>query len=85
MRCGTLPNGAPQSFYFLEDHPSMPGWFKGMEVIIQECGLWPNRDVSTSLPSAQVFVALLVALTAIVDNYFFCSPILYLRSPSFKS
>ncbi|KAI0266630.1 hypothetical protein BGY98DRAFT_1069572 [Russula aff. rugulosa BPL654] len=39
---GTLPNGDPQSFYFPEEHPSMPGWFKGMEVIIRERGLWPE-------------------------------------------
>ena len=23
----------------------MPGWFKGMEVIIQECGLWPEAGL----------------------------------------
>ena len=44
MRTGTLPNGEPHYFYFPEDHPSMPGWFKGMEIIIRECGLWPERD-----------------------------------------
>ena len=43
MRSGTLPNGEPQLFYFPEDHPSMPGWFKGMEVIIRERGLWPEE------------------------------------------
>ncbi|KIJ26478.1 hypothetical protein M422DRAFT_140014, partial [Sphaerobolus stellatus SS14] len=36
MREGVLPNGQPQSFYFPEDHPTMPGWFKGMDVIIRE-------------------------------------------------
>ncbi|KAF8582400.1 hypothetical protein K439DRAFT_1647596 [Ramaria rubella] len=36
MRPGTLPSGEPQSFYFPEDHPTMPGWFKGMKVIIEE-------------------------------------------------
>ncbi|KAJ7159143.1 hypothetical protein C8R43DRAFT_859265, partial [Mycena crocata] len=36
MRNGTLPNGDTQSFYFPDDHPTMPGWFKGMEQIIQE-------------------------------------------------
>lgn len=41
MRNGTLPNGQPQLFYLPADHPDMPGWFKGMEVIICECGLWP--------------------------------------------
>ena len=45
MRSGTLLNGEPQSFYFTDDHPSMPGWFKGMEVIIWERGLWPEGDL----------------------------------------
>jgi len=31
---GILPNGEPQLFYFPEDHPSMPSWFKGMEIVI---------------------------------------------------
>ncbi|KAH9014698.1 hypothetical protein EDB84DRAFT_1568033 [Lactarius hengduanensis] len=26
--------GEPQSFYFSDDHPTMPGWFKGMEQIL---------------------------------------------------
>ncbi|KAL1717101.1 hypothetical protein EV715DRAFT_171758, partial [Schizophyllum commune] len=26
----------PQDFYFPDDHPTMPGWFKGMETIIRE-------------------------------------------------
>ena len=42
MHDGTLPNGKPQSLYYPEDHESMPGWFKGMEVIIRERGLWPE-------------------------------------------
>jgi hypothetical protein len=50
MRSGTLSNGEPQSFYFPEDHPSMPGWFKGMEVIIRERGLWPERDLLAQCP-----------------------------------
>jgi hypothetical protein len=41
MRSGILPNGEPQPFYFPEGHP-MAGWFKGMEVIIRERGLWPE-------------------------------------------
>ncbi|KAJ7660876.1 hypothetical protein DFH06DRAFT_954410, partial [Mycena polygramma] len=36
MRNGTLPNGDTQPFYFKDDHPIMPGWFKGMEIIIRE-------------------------------------------------
>jgi hypothetical protein len=42
MRNGTLPSGGTQSFYFDEDHPTMPGWFKGMEIIIRERNLWKD-------------------------------------------
>lgn len=42
MRNGTMPNGETQSFYFEDDHPTMPGWFKGMELIIRERGLWQD-------------------------------------------
>jgi hypothetical protein len=45
MRPGQLPNGDVQSFYFPDDHPSMPGWFKGMEQIIQKRGLWPAEGL----------------------------------------
>jgi hypothetical protein len=34
--------GQQQSFYFPNDHPNYPGWFKGMEQIIRERGLWPE-------------------------------------------
>ena len=40
--CGRLPTSESQSFYFADDHPSMPSWFKGMEQIIVKCGLWPE-------------------------------------------
>jgi hypothetical protein len=46
MRDGHLSNGDVQSFYFPDDHPSMPGWFKGMEQIIQERGLWPAEGLN---------------------------------------
>jgi len=36
----------PQDFYFADDHPTMPGWFKGMEVVICECGLWPKKGLN---------------------------------------
>ena len=42
MRHGQLPNDSPQDFYYPEDHATMPGWFKGMEQIIRERGLWPS-------------------------------------------
>jgi hypothetical protein len=31
-----------QPLYFHENHPVHPGWFKGMEQIIRERGLWPQ-------------------------------------------
>lgn len=43
MRDGTNPStGKSQSFYFPDDHPQYPGWFKGMEQIIRERKLWPE-------------------------------------------
>ena len=45
MHCGLLPTGQPQSFYYPEDHPLMPGWFKGMEQILCECRLWPEKGL----------------------------------------
>ncbi|KAJ6589656.1 hypothetical protein B0H19DRAFT_1304072, partial [Mycena capillaripes] len=42
MRNGTLPNGERQSFYYPGNHRTMPGWFKGMEQILRERGLWRN-------------------------------------------
>jgi hypothetical protein len=35
-----------QDFYFAEDHPMMPDWFKGMENIICEHGLWPQNGLN---------------------------------------
>ena len=46
MRAGKLPNGDAQPFHFPDDHPSMPGWFKGMEVILRERGLWPEQGLA---------------------------------------
>ena len=47
MRDGINPKTKqPQSFYFPEDHPKYPGWFKGMEQIICKCGLWPEDGLS---------------------------------------
>jgi hypothetical protein len=53
MRPGRLPNGEYQFFYYPgpEDYPSpestppMAGWFKGMEQIIRERGLWPAKGL----------------------------------------
>ena len=47
---GTLPSGEPQPFYFPDDHPTMPSWFKGMEQIICEHGLWPEGGLAAQCP-----------------------------------
>lgn len=36
----------PQNFYFVDNHPTMPRWFKGMEAIIRERGLWPQKGLN---------------------------------------
>jgi hypothetical protein len=41
MRNATFANGRTQELYYPDDHPTMAGWFKGMEEIIKERGLWP--------------------------------------------
>ena len=50
MHHGTLPSGEYQLLYFPEDHDTYPGWFKGMEVIIRECGLWPEKGLASQCP-----------------------------------
>ena len=51
MHSGVNPQtGEPQCFYFPDDHPTMPGWFKGMEQIIQERGLWPGPGLLAECP-----------------------------------
>jgi hypothetical protein len=35
-----------QDLYFKHDHPTMPGWFKGMEVIIWEHGLCLEKGMN---------------------------------------
>ena len=39
-------DNTPQDFYFTDNHPTMPGWFKGMEIIIRERGLWPQKGLN---------------------------------------
>ncbi|KAF8967562.1 hypothetical protein BDZ97DRAFT_1903395 [Flammula alnicola] len=44
-----LFNNAPSHqkyLYFPDDHPTMPGWFKGMENIIRERGLWSAKSLN---------------------------------------
>ena len=38
-------NNETQALYYPDDHPTMPGWFKGMETIIKEHGLWPAKGL----------------------------------------
>jgi len=44
-------DGIVQNFYFDEDHPTMLGWFKGMETIIRECALWPEMGLRAQCDS----------------------------------
>lgn len=54
MREGTNPlTGDKQSFYHPDDHPNMPGWFKGIEQIIQERGLWPEAGLLAECPESK--------------------------------
>ena len=47
MRATTFgPAGTHQTLYYSDDHPTMPGWFKGMEMIIRERGLWPEKGLN---------------------------------------
>jgi hypothetical protein len=50
MRNATLPGGESQALYYSDDHPTMPGWFKGMEQIIRERGLWPEQGLLAQCP-----------------------------------
>ena len=44
MRDSVLLDGSIQLFYFTDDHPTMPGWFKGMKVVLEERGLFQLQD-----------------------------------------
>lgn len=43
MRDAVLPDGTRQPLYWPDDHPEYPGYFKGMEQILRERGLWHDR------------------------------------------
>jgi hypothetical protein len=38
MGKGRMPNGEEQDFYFPDDHPTHPGFFKGLTIILEKCG-----------------------------------------------
>lgn len=42
MQDRKLPNSQPQLFCYPANHTKWPGWFKGMEQFIRECGQWPK-------------------------------------------
>ncbi|KAH8993203.1 hypothetical protein EDB92DRAFT_1796554 [Lactarius akahatsu] len=71
-----------QSFYFPDDHPTMPGWFKGMEQIIQSM-VFGQRLVC--MLSAHTSNALKDRQTAAAAASSLISLTLFLRSHSFKS
>ena len=45
MHQGILPNGHSQDFYYPNDHPDMPGWFKGVKTILEECGFLEEANL----------------------------------------
>jgi hypothetical protein len=47
---GKLPTGKSQSFYFPPNHKKS-GWFKGMEIIIRKCRLWPTWGLAAQCPN----------------------------------
>jgi len=51
MHDSRFSTGKSQSFYFPDDHLSMPSWFKGMVIIIAERGLWPADGLPVQCPS----------------------------------
>ena len=83
MHNGKLPTSGAQLFYFADDHPSMPSWFKGMEVIICEWGYGQNR--AAWLPSALTSIVPQVALIAAVGGSVSHSQILKVNSHNSRS
>jgi len=49
MQDTVLADGSIQSFYYPEDHPTMPGWFKGMQAILEEHGLFRYNNNGKAL------------------------------------
>ncbi|KAF9503028.1 hypothetical protein BS47DRAFT_1310359 [Hydnum rufescens UP504] len=43
-------NGKPQSLYFSNNHPTHPGLFKGMAVILEECGYLNAQTLCPQCP-----------------------------------
>ena len=51
---GHFVDGSPQDLYFHLNHPTMPGWFKGMQRIIEEHGLWPEHGLPSQCLGSSV-------------------------------
>lgn len=51
MRNAIFADRQQQELYYPMYHPTMPGWFKGMEQIIHEWGLWPAGGLNTECKS----------------------------------
>ena len=66
-------NNTQQEFYYTDDHPTMPGWFKGMEEIIREWSLWPAKGLNAQ---CEGFKCELGKKTAVVNGYYLHSQIL---------
>ncbi|KAF9510170.1 hypothetical protein BS47DRAFT_1280353, partial [Hydnum rufescens UP504] len=43
-------NGKPQSLYFSNNHPTHPGLFKGMAVILEECSYQNAQTLCAQCP-----------------------------------
>ena len=70
MRSTTIGDKV-QDFYFPPTHPTMPGWFKGMEIIIRERGLWPETGL---LAQCEGFRCLPGAKSCCCRRVLYCQP-----------
>ena len=61
-----------QDLYFDDNHLTMPGWFKGMEVIIHECSLWPENGMNAQCDGFKCVAAI---------DFYSHSLILWSRNP----
>ena len=50
MDNATFEDGSPQPLYFPNDHPISPGCFKGMAVLLEECGLVKESKLQYECP-----------------------------------
>ena len=74
MRSTTLPDGSIQDLYFPANHETFPGWFKGMEQIIHERGLWPTTGACNLLAQCKDFKCKEGATTCCCRRILFTQP-----------